>query len=510
MLSQVNFTDLYSGSLTRLVIVLIFFFIIITSVSSWYRRGQASNVPMYADGDHALLSFNKRWMFDSANLLREGYYKYYEKPFRVWTSQGEQISLPPKYIDGLKMLPDHTFTSQLREFMQVAYTMNPIGPEMLDYVDGVISSDLNRNLAKVFPNLQGEIDAAFPAEIPSSPDWTSVTVYGTVLRLICRISGRMSVGPELNRNTEWIDISSEWTRNVFISAVKLKMLPKILRPIGSYFIPEIKKCRRQNIRARELLQPIIQKREREEVLPGYEKPNDAIEWLRDAVPEDDKENYTFFGIGQLAIGALSIHTVSHLTTNVFLNLAAYPEYVPILREEYENISKECGNEFTLESMAKLKKLDSFLNETLRCNNLSLVSFQRRALRPITLYDGTVLPAGSLVFAPANAISTDNALFPNGDTFDGLRFYKLRESSPETKNKHQLTSIGNTQLHFGAGRHACPGRWYATSEIKLIVVNLLSKYDLKLRDGEKRPESIRFQHRNAPDPKAQVLFRERRV
>lgn len=149
------------------------------------------------------------------------------------------------------------------------------------------------------------------------------------------------------------------------------MLPAFLRPIGSYFIPEIKKCRHQNIRARELLQPIIQKREQEELLPGYEKPNDAIEWLRDVVPDEDRKNYTFFGIGQLAIGALSIHTVSHLTTNVVLNLAAYPEYVSILREEYESVKKEYGEEFMLESMAKLKKMDSFLNETLRCNNLSL-------------------------------------------------------------------------------------------------------------------------------------------
>ncbi|KAH6721744.1 cytochrome P450 [Leptodontidium sp. MPI-SDFR-AT-0119] len=505
MLPQVIFQDIY---LTSFISTLIIFFVVSWVFFFYFSGKPEPDIPLYADRDNAFFSFNKRWMFDSANLLREGYYKFYDKPFGVWTSQGEQVSLPPKYVDGLKMLPDHTLTSQLRDFMQVAYTMAPVGPEMLDYVDAVISSDLNRNLAKVFPNIQGEIDAAFPAELPVCQDWTPITAYGTVLRLICRISGRMSVGPSLNRNEEWIDISSEWTRNVFLSAVKLKMLPAFLRPIGSYFIPEIKKCRHQNIRARELLQPIIQKREQEELLPGYEKPNDAIEWLRDVVPDEDRKNYTFFGIGQLAIGALSIHTVSHLTTNVVLNLAAYPEYVSILREEYESVKKEYGEEFMLESMEKLKKMDSFLNETLRCNNLSLVSFQRKALRPVTLYDGTILPAGTLIFAPANAISTDNSIFPDGDTFDGLRFYKLRESSPQAKNKHQLTSINSTQLHFGAGRHACPGRWYASAEIKLIIVSLLSKYDIKLKEGEKRPESIKFQHRNAPDPKAQVLIRER--
>ncbi|KAG4442146.1 hypothetical protein IFR05_002359 [Cadophora sp. M221] len=394
----------------------------------------ASNIPLYANDDDMLFSFNKRWIFDSVNLLREGYYKVRES----------------------------THTCSLHD--------GPVGPEMLDYVDVVISSDLNRNL-----------------------DWTPVIAYGTSLRLICRISGRIS----------------EWTRNVFLSAVKLKMLPAFLRPIGNYFIPEIKKCRCQNIRARELLQPIIQEREQEELLSGYEKPKDAIEWLRDVVPEEEKNNYTFFGIGQLVIGALSIHIVSHLKTNVILNLAAYPEYVPVLREEYEDISKECGKDFTLESMAKLKRLDSFLNETLRCPSLP-VSFQRKALRPVALCDGTVVPAGTLIFTPANAISMNNAIFPDGDTFDGLRFYNLRESSPKAKNKYQPTSISRTQLHFGAGRHACPGRWYASAEIKLIIISLLSRYDIKLKEGESRPESIKFQHRNAPDPKAQVLIRERRL
>ncbi|KAH7357234.1 cytochrome P450 [Rhexocercosporidium sp. MPI-PUGE-AT-0058] len=445
MLSQITFQDIYLSSSASIVSTLLIFSVLVWVIFSCLRSKLGSYIPLYDDDAHALLSFNRRRMFDSVNLLREGYHKFYDKPFRVWTSQGEQVSLPPKYIDGLKMLPDHTFSSQLRDFMLVAYTMAPVGPEILDHVDAVISSDLNRNL-----------------------DWTPVTAYGTVLRLICMILGRMSVGPSLNRNEEWIDISSEWTRNVFLSAVKLKMLPAFLRPIGSSFIPEIRKCRHQN----------------------------------------DKKNYTFFGIGQLAIGALSIHTVSHLTTNVILNLAAYPEYAPRLRDEYETVKAEHGEEFKLEDMAKLKKMDSFLNETLRCNNLTLVSFQRKVLRTIILHDGTTLPVGPLIFAPGNAISTDNAIFPNGDTFDGLHFYKLREASSEAKNKHQLTSISNTQLHFGAGRHACPGRWYASAEIKLIIVSLLSKYDIKLRDGETRPESIKFQHRNVPDPKAQVLFRKR--
>jgi len=148
--------------------------------------------------------------------------------------------------------------------------------------------------------------------------------------------------------------------------MKLKMFPSFLRPIGSYFIPEIKKCLNQNARARDLLTPIIKEREEAENKPGYEKPNDAIEWVRD-LPEVNKKDYGYQGIAQLAIGAVSIHTVTQLTTNTIFNLATYPEYVPILRDEIDTVLAESGGEFTLESMSKLKKLDSFLKETLRFN-----------------------------------------------------------------------------------------------------------------------------------------------
>ncbi|KAL2065352.1 hypothetical protein VTL71DRAFT_3022 [Oculimacula yallundae] len=490
------------------------------------RQTNKTGVPFYKEGDSAYFQLKKRWMFDSMNLIREAYHKFYDQPFKVWTTEGIQMSLPAKYIDEVKMLPDHTFPSSLREFMQASYTMAPSDPQNLDYVNAVLFSDLNRNMgidissptefpkksfpnvqiASVFPCLQEEIDDGIPAEFPECEDWTPITLYDTVLRLVCRVSGKVFVGPGLNRNAEWIDISCGWTRNIFVSAVKLKMLPAFLRPLGSYFIPEIKRSLEQNARARELITPIVQQREREESTPGYEKPNDAIEWLRDALP--NRKDYTFHGIGQLAIGAVSNHTVTHLTTNTLFNLAAYPEYCPILRQEIDEILIESGGKFTLDSMSKMQKLDSFLNETLRCNTPSIVTFQRKAIRQITLRDGTTISAGTLIFSPANAISSDDSLYPDADKFDGLRFYKLRQANPEKSSRYQLTSISKTQMNFGAGRHACPGRWLASHEIKLIIASFLARYDLKLKDGEGRPKSINFQHANAPDPKAQILFRRR--
>lgn len=113
--------------------------------------------------------------------------------------------------------------------------------------------------------------------------------------------------------------------------------------------------------------PIIQQRQREENNGDYKKPNDAIEWLRDLSPEPDKNDPLFHAISQLGIGAVSVNTTTQLLTNAIFNLAVYPGYVSILREEIAAVRAEMGTKWTLESMGKLKKMDSFIKETLRYN-----------------------------------------------------------------------------------------------------------------------------------------------
>jgi cytochrome P450 len=139
----------------------------------------------------------------------------------------------------------------------------------------------------------------------------------------------------------------------------------------------------------------------------------------------------------------------------------------------------------------------------------IASFTRKTAKDITLSNGTFLPKNTFLFAPALAISFDTSLYPNADAFDGLRFYNLRQQSPEDENRYQLTSIGKTQVHFGVGRHACPGRWLASVEIKLILATLILQYDLKVKDGV-RPKNILMQAVQFVDPTAEVLFKQRQV
>lgn len=95
------------------------------------------------------------------------------------------------------------------------------------------------------------------------------------------------------------------------------------------------------------------------------KANDTIQWMHDRIPEEDKQDYAFQGAAQLAITAVSVQSTSKLIVNILLNLMKYVEYVPMLVEEIERTLADCGGEWTLESMNRLEKLDSFMRESLR-------------------------------------------------------------------------------------------------------------------------------------------------
>ncbi|KAH8433979.1 cytochrome P450 [Aspergillus melleus] len=361
--------------------------------------------------------------------------------------------------------------------------------------------------------MRDEVDTVFPLEFPESKDWHAIQVYPKILRLVSRVNGRIFVGNPLHQKEEWINISCNasplsrlhYTKNVFLSSAKLRFFHPWLRPLVQFFIPELRTVWQCNSKAQELLSPILRERQVNENETGYKKPNDSIEWLRDLVPEPDRNDPLFHAISQLGIGAVSVNTTTQLLTNSLFNLATYPEYVSILQEEIDAVGSENGGQFTLESMGKLKKLDSFIKETLRFDGHLTATFQRKALRPITLSDGTSIAPGTFTLAPANAVNFDNAIYPNADTFDGLRFYKLRQSSVDEENKHQLTSITKTQLQFGSGRHACPGRWFASHQIKLVLVKVIDGFELRLK-GDQRPKGLLFQTNQLPDPKAEILFR----
>jgi len=216
-------------------------------------------------------------------------------------------------------------------------------------------------------------------------------------------------------------------------------------------------------------------------------------------------------------------------------LAAKPEFGPMLREEIRDVLAANGGVFTGTALQGLKKLDSFIREDMRVNSLgggrsssviqyatwlhrtaytddSTGSFRREVLKPFTLPSGQRIPAGAVIIVPASGINQDDSVYPNADNFDPLRFYNLRGSgsgvdSATATARNQMVSVNTEHLTFGFGKHACPGRFFAANEIKMIMANILMNYDVGLvGDATERYPNLVFASQHIPDPTKSLRFR----
>ena len=138
------------------------------------------------------------------------------------------------------------------------------------------------------------------------------------------------------------------------------------------------------------------------------------------------------------------------------------------------------------------------------------TFERVITKDFRLSDGFIIPAGTQVGFPAQALAMDPDLFEDPERFDGFRFSKLYSSEDmESKGRLQWAASNLTSMAFGYGRHACPGRAFAGFEIKQIMIYFLMNYDFKLENhGGKRPKNLMIETQMIPSHTEKILLRRR--
>jgi len=129
---------------------------------------------------------------------------------------------------------------------------------------------------------------------------------------------------------------------------------------------------------------------------------------------------------------------------------------------------------------------------------------RVAQESVTFADGTVIPKGANLGIPITAM-TDEEFYEDPLKFDGHRFFNLRQL-PGHETKHQFVTTSNEHISFGHGKHACPGRFFASNEIKIALVQMLSTYDFRFPPGKGRPSPLHNGVSVGPDPRGQIQYR----
>jgi cytochrome P450 len=312
----------------------------------------------------------------------------------------------------------------------------------------------------------------------------------------------------LSRDLDSLDLKLGFFKNSFIAMTILSMVPASLRPFVARLLPPVKSLKTAHLQMQRIMKPIIEKRKIDHD-QGNEVKSDLLEWIITNTPDHLKYNVRYQSHAQLITSVASIQSLYVASAHLWFDVAANPECIQPLREEWDGlVSEDPTGKVSFHTLLDAWKLDSFVKESARCNPSQLTATEYVTRKKIVLKDGTVLPKGTYLGTASSQPGNDPSLWSHPEVFDGFRYEKLRRQ-PGNEGKYHFTATGLDQLSFGYGRHPCPGRFYASHVIKTLLAKLIDTYDVKLPDGVTRPKNVENWIAFKPDDKIPILLKKRR-
>ncbi|EZF29197.1 Dihydromonacolin L monooxygenase LovA [Trichophyton interdigitale] len=458
-----------SGSAYRVDLALSFVVLLVVSYIARLvsHRQRYSKFPLHIDKSNP------------KQMLLSGFAKY-KNAFHINTAIGKDIILSADYANELKSDPHLDFAKAilptLLTHLSTFHHIEEAGKNQV--LTETIRSKLSRLPVHLKQAVSREATETIRDKFTDNEEWHEIPIKETIVKIVARMSSRVFLGEELCRNEEWLRITAEYTVNLFIAVNELMTWPTYVRPIVQWFLPPCQRLRQQVADARRLIQPVIDARHAEnEELRRQGKPlkkhEDAIAWL------DEKSGGRSFdaAIAQLSLSFVSIHTTTDLCTQALYDICANPELIQPLREEIIGILG--SRELDTTALYQMKLLDSVIKESQRLKPAGLLSMKRYVKENITLSDGLVVPKGTSISVSSH-VHWNESVYPEPNKFDGYRFLKMK-GDREKDRMANLVATSPEHLGFGHGIHACPGRFFAADEIKILLCHILLKYDFRLTE-----------------------------
>jgi cytochrome P450 len=346
--------------------------------------------------------------------------------------------------------------------------------------------------------------------------------------------------PFIGRNEQFIKAMKWHGEWVFSNATMINALLPFLRPVvGNAVYLWGKYVRSTCISS---LLPLVEQRlakfhaNNANPDPDWVAPKDALQWLIEeaykqtapGAPNHHLESHRICH-RMLLLNFVSMHTTSFTVTNTLQDLFSQPPIIGTaedLREECIRVFHAHNGVWSYEAVSQLVLLDSTIRESMRISSFSILALPRRvvAKEGIRLADGTHIPAGIPLATPMDAIHMDAAYYTNPSTFHPFRFCTVEQvkgtrtaqyyeeklgvspAVPRGGGNKSTVTLDDKFLSFGFGRNACPGRFFALHEMKLMMAYMLMNYEIDY--FEKRPEQFKVMWVQLPFESTMLRVRRR--
>ncbi|KAK0609184.1 Cytochrome P450 monooxygenase atmQ [Lasiodiplodia hormozganensis] len=441
----------------------------------------------------------ERFVTGAKQIYLDGYKKFKDGVYQITTvRQSRTIVIAPKFLDELRKLPDDVVCNQCAadETLESRYTKLNTHEPLHGHV---MKTLLTPGLRRLNPRISTTITTAVHAALPSSSTWISVNANTALLHIVAAATGAIGVGSPLCLDQQYLDVSVQYAANVMRAMAAASRVPVWCRRVVAPWLKEVRELDGFVRKVEGFMGKVIRERrarEKEQKEGGEgqegekgqkgEKPEDMLQWTMDAAGRFGLDAEWKVVRAYLGFVFAAIHSTTVVATNILFNLAAMPEFTAELREEIASVLARHDGVMTFQALQEMLKLDSFMKETFRLYPLQFANFQRKVLKPFALSTGQIIPANTVIEVPSMAVSLDPTVFPDAARFDPLRFYRLRTAPGADPSAHQFATVSEDALNFGWGRHACPGRFFAANEIKMVVAAVLLEWDVKMpevKEGE---------------------------
>ena len=408
-------------------------------------------------------------------------------------------------------------------------------PQMLKdpFHEHVVHKYLPRRLKEIVAPMQDELENAIDESWGSDTKaWKELTVWENLMFVISHITNRMFVGLPLCRNEDYLKNMSGFAMDIMATITVLSFMPNWLKPvIGPLVsIPN----RRHWSATTKYTYPLINerkanmKRKRDDPRFEWEEPNDYVTWhiaLATAENRQDELDTDIISRRLMPINFAAIHTTVLTATNVLFDLISSDPasgFLEGIREEAERVLAEEGGHWTKAGMGKLHRADSAVRESMRVSNF----MSRNLIRKVLPEDGITnkaegwhAPKGTFIGTNMHSVLHDPEIYTSPDNYDAFRFSRAQEEEPEAnshvngsaeKGTHlknlDLINTSDTFMSFSHGRHACPGRFFVSLELKMLLAYMALNYDVEYL--AERPKSRWMNAIRTPDMQGKIRVRRK--
>ncbi|KAF8888638.1 cytochrome P450 [Infundibulicybe gibba] len=467
-----------------------------------------------------------RYVLHAADILREGKSQFDGRPFAIPTLSGYIFYLGPEYLERIRTSTDDMFNAQLsmEEGLQLKHTMNAAQMQN-PYQAAVARTDVTRAVPSFIPEVAEEAALTLDHALHSQDGKASasVPVFEAMAHAVARISNRVIFGVELCRNEGFIHAIVRFAETIPVMAPPLRWTPRMLRPLGQGGIFHTVADPRGKREAYRYIVPYMQEFLKKRETMEHDQ-NTFAEFMTKAAPPGETAKGLAMRLMNLNFGA--IHTSTIFITQALYELVLLPKAdIEGIRAEIRYALESEGGEWNKAALQKCRQIDSMLKEVGRVYGLMfseplilwtvvvvimprLAALGRVAMQGVDLGDGTSIPPGMIIGMDIQAIHFDPKIYPDPERFDAFRFSRLRENQA-VDTKYGFSTINAEYLPFGMGRHACPGRFFAAMELKIMLAHILLNYDFALPPGQtERPKTFEMNGGIVPDPKAHLIFTRR--